>query len=44
MSAIEKLNIEQKLPIIRTLIENTDPEIKPNINYIQYRKVSIYHI
>jgi len=31
MSAIEKLNIEQKLPIIRTLIENTDPEIKPNI-------------
>ena len=31
MSAIEKLNIEQKLPIIRTLIENNDPEIKPNI-------------
>jgi hypothetical protein len=31
MSAIEKLNIEQKLPIIRTLIENSDPEIKPNI-------------
>ena len=31
MSAIEKLNLEQKLPIIRTLIENTDPEIKPNI-------------
>ena len=31
MSAIEKLNIEQKLPLIRTLIENSDPEIKPNI-------------
>ena len=31
MSAIDKLNIEQKLPIIRTLIENSDAEIKPNI-------------
>ena len=31
MSGIEKLNIEQKLPIIRTLIENDDTEIKPNI-------------
>ena len=31
MSGIEKLNIEQKLPIIRTLIENPDSEIKPNI-------------
>ena len=28
---MEKLNSEQKLPIIRTLIENNDPEIKPNI-------------
>ena len=31
MSAIDKLNFEQKLPIIRTLIENQDAEIKPNI-------------
>lgn len=31
MTAIEKLNIEQKLPVIRTLIENSEPEIKPNI-------------
>lgn len=31
MSAIEKLNFAQKLPIIRTLINNSDPEIKPNI-------------
>ena len=31
MSAIEKLNIEQKLPIILKLIENTEAEIKPNI-------------
>ena len=31
MSKIEKLNIENKLPIIRTLIENPDIEIKPNI-------------
>ena len=31
MSKIEKLNIENKLPIIKTLIENSDIEIKPNI-------------
>lgn len=31
MTAIEKLNIGQKLPVIRTLIENSEPEIKPNI-------------
>ena len=31
MSGIEKLNIEQKLPIILKLIENTEAEIKPNI-------------
>ena len=31
MSKIEKLNIENKLPIIKTLIENPDIEIKPNI-------------
>ena len=31
MTAIEKLNIEQKIPIIHTLIENSDAEIKPNI-------------
>ena len=31
MSGIEKINIEQKLPIILKLIENTEAEIKPNI-------------
>ena len=31
MSKISKLNIEEKLPIIKTLIENDEPDIKPNI-------------
>ena len=31
MSTIEKLKIDEKIPIIRNLIENSDPEIKPNI-------------
>ena len=31
MTAIEKLNIEQKIPIIHILIESSDEEIKPNI-------------
>ena len=31
MSKISKLNIEEKLPIIKTLIENDDPDFKPNI-------------
>lgn len=31
MSKISKLNIEEKLPIIRTLINNNEPDIKPNI-------------
>ena len=31
MSKIAKLNIEEKLPIIKTLIENDEADIKPNI-------------
>ena len=31
MSKIAKLNIEEKLPIIKTLIENDEAEIKPNV-------------
>ena len=31
MPKISKLNIEEKLPIIKTLIENDDPDFKPNI-------------
>ena len=31
MSKISKLNIEEKLPIIKTLIDNDEPDIKPNI-------------
>ena len=31
MSKIAKLNIEEKLPIIKTLIDNDEPDIKPNI-------------
>ena len=31
MSKISKLNIDEKLPIIKTLIENDEPDIKPNI-------------
>ena len=31
MSKISKLNIQEKLPIIKTLIENDEPDIKPNI-------------
>jgi hypothetical protein len=31
MSKIKKLNIEEKLPIISSLINNKEPDIKPNI-------------
>ena len=31
MSKISKLNIDEKLPIIKTLIESKEPETKPNI-------------
>ena len=31
MSKISKLNIDEKLPIIKTLIDNDEPDIKPNI-------------
>lgn len=31
MSKISKLNIEEKLPIIKKLIDNDEPDIKPNI-------------
>ena len=31
MSKISKLNIDEKLPIIKNLIESKDPETKPNI-------------
>ena len=31
MSKISKLNIEEKLPIIKSLIDNDEPDIKPNI-------------
>ena len=31
MSKISKLNIDEKIPIIKTLIESKDPETKPNI-------------
>ena len=31
MSKISKLNIDEKLPIIKKLIENKEPETKPNI-------------
>lgn len=31
MSKIKKLNIEEKLPIIKTLIDNDEPDTKPNI-------------
>ena len=31
MSKISKLNIDEKIPIIKTLIENKEPETKPNI-------------
>ena len=31
MSKISKLNIDEKLPIIKNLIEDKDPETKPNI-------------
>lgn len=31
MSRISKLNIEEKLPIIKKLINNDEPDIKPNI-------------
>ena len=31
MSKIKKLNTEEKLPIIKSLIDNKEPDIKPNI-------------
>ena len=45
MSTIEKLKIDEKIPIIRNLIENSDPEIKPNIiTLYTISKFLIYHI
>ena len=31
MSKIKKLNTEEKLPIIKSLIDNKEPDTKPNI-------------